>query len=101
MTDEEEIELMCQFSNMFNGGIWYDCGRGGKLTYSPKLKEGEREKTFDASFLEEDEVTDLMQKSIKDGINYLFEKVKDFEYIITYDDGYRPVVVFLKQCKKR
>ena len=85
MTNEEEIELMCQFSNMFNGGIWYDCGRGGKLTYSPKLKEGEREKTFDASFLEEDEVTDLMQKSIKDGINYLFEKVRDHEYIPYYD----------------
>ena len=102
MTNEEEIELMYQFGDMFNGGIWYDCGRGGELTYSIKDKEDvTKERFFDASFLEESEVTALMEKSVKDGINYLFEKVKDFEYIITYEDGYRPVVVFLKQCKKR
>ena len=86
MTNEEEIELLHQFCDMFNGGIWYDCGRGGELTYSIKDKEDvTKERFFDASFLEEDEVTDLMQKSIKDGINYLFEKVKDHEYTIEYN----------------
>jgi hypothetical protein len=53
------------------------------------------------SHLTEEEVNDLIEKSVKDGVDYLYEKVKDFEYIITYEDGYRPVVVFLKQCKKR
>ena len=86
MTNEEEIKLMCQFSNMFNGGIWYDCGRGGKLTYSIKDKEDvTKERFFDASFLEESEVTALMEKSVEDGVNYIFEKVRDHEYIPYYD----------------
>ena len=85
MTNEEKLELMYQFDDIFHGGTWYDCGRGGKRTYSPDAEIGGRIKTFDASFLEEDEVTDLMQKSIKDGINYLFEKVKDHEYTIEYN----------------
>ena len=85
MTNEEKLELMYQFDDIFHGGTWYDCGRGGKRTYSPDAEIGDRIKTFDASFLEEDEVTDLMQKSIKDGINYLFEKVKDHEYTIEYN----------------
>lgn len=102
MTDEEENEVMYRFYDMFNGGLWRDCGRNGELTYSIRDKEDvTKERCFDASFLEESEVTALMEKSVKDGVNYLFEKVKDFEYIITYEDGYRPVVVFLKQCKKR
>lgn len=102
MTNEEEFELMCQFSNMFNGGLWYDCGRNGELTYSISNKEDvTKERNFDASFLEEDEVTDLMQKSVKDGVNYLFEKVKDFEYTMIYEDSGRPVTVYLKQGEKK
>lgn len=86
MTNEEEIELMYRFCDMFNGGIWYDCGRGGKLTYSIKDKEDvTKERCFDASFLEESEVTALMEKSVKDGVNYLFEKVRDHEYIPYYE----------------
>ena len=86
MTNEEEIELMYQFGDMFNGGIWYDCGRGGELTYSIKDKEDiTKERYFDASFLEESEAIALMKKSVKDGVNYLFEKVKDHEYIPYYE----------------
>ena len=86
MTNEEEIELLHQFCDMFNGGIWYDCGRGGKLTYSIKDKEDvTKERCFDASFLEESEAIALMEKSVKDGVNYLFEKVKDHEYIPYYE----------------
>ncbi len=102
MTDEEENEVMYRFYDMFNGGLWRDCGRGGELTYSIRDKEDvTKERCFDASFLDVKEAIALMEKSIKDGINYLFEKVKDFEYIITYENGYKPIVVFLKQCKKR
>ena len=31
-------------------------------------------------FLTDGEVKKLMEKSLKDGVNYLYEKVKDYEY---------------------
>jgi|GEM_PF-1404889 len=100
MTEREKTKLMYQFYELFHGGLWYDCGRGGKLTYSPEVEDKTKQQCFDASFLEEDEIIVLMEKSIKDGVNHLFEKVKDFEYTIFYEDGYKPIMVFLKQSKK-
>ena len=86
MTDEEENEVMYRFYDMFNGGLWRDCGRNGELTYSIRDKEDvTKERCFDASFLDVKEAIALMQKSIKDGVNYLFEKVRDHEYIPYYD----------------
>ena len=83
---EKKIEIMGQFSELFCGGLWYDCGRGGKLTYSIKDKEDiTKKRYFDASFLEESEAIALMETSIKDGVNYLYEKVKDYEYIPYYE----------------
>lgn len=77
---------MGQFSELFCGGLWYDCGRGGKLTYSIKDKKDiTKKRCFDDSFLSEKEVIALMEKSLKDGINHLFEKVKDHEYIPYYE----------------
>ena len=85
MTEQEKTELMYQFDEIFHGGTWLDCGRGGKRTYSPDHEIGTKIKTFDASFLSEEEVIALMEKSIKDGVNHLFEKVKDHEYIPCYE----------------
>ena len=82
---DEETKIMRQFSELFHGGLWYDCGRGGKLTYSPKVEDITKKRCFDASFLEESEAIALMEKSIKDGVNYLYEKVKDYEYIPYYE----------------
>jgi len=83
---DEETKIMGQFSELFCGGLWYDCGRGGKLTYSIKDKEDiTKKRCFDASFLEESEAIALMETSIKDGVNYLYEKVKDYEYIPYYE----------------
>ena len=79
---EKKIEIMGQFSELFRGGLQYDCGRGGKRTYSPDHEIGAKIKTFDASFLSEEEVIALMEKSLKDGINHLFEKVKDYRIIL-------------------
>lgn len=100
MTEQEKTKLMYQFDEIFHGGTWFDCGRGGMRTYSPDHEIGAKIKTFDASFLSEDEVIALMEKSLKDGVNHLFERVKDYEYTIVYEDGYKPIVVFLKQSKK-
>ena len=83
---DEETKMMGEFSELFHGGLWYDCGRGGKLTYSIKDKEDiTKERCFDASFLEESEAISLMEKSVNDGVNHLFEKVKDHEYIPYYE----------------
>lgn len=80
------MEITGQFFEMFHSTIWYDCGRGGELTYSIKDKEDiTKERYFDASFLEESEAIALMEKSVKDGVNYLFEKVRDHEYIPYYE----------------
>ncbi len=85
MTEREKTKLMYQFDEIFHGGTWFDCGRGGKRTYSPDHEIGSKIKTFDDSFLSEKEVIALMEKSLKDGINHLFEKVKDHEYIPYYE----------------
>ena len=81
----EETKIMGQFYELFHGGLWYDCGRGGKLTYSPEVEDKTKQQCFDASFLEESEAIALMETSIKDGVNYLYEKVKDYEYIPYYE----------------
>ena len=85
MTEREKTKLMYQFDEIFHGGTWFDCGRGGRRTYSPDHEIGTKIKTFDASFLSEEEVITLMEKSLKDGVNYLYEKVKDHEYIPYYE----------------
>lgn len=86
MSNAEELEVMYRFSDMFNGGLWYDCTRNGELTYSIKNKEDvTKERFFDASFLDVKEAIALMEKSVKDGVNYLFEKVKDHEYTFEYN----------------
>ena len=82
---DEETKIMGQFYELFHGGLWYDCGRGGKLTYSPEVEDKTKQQCFDASFLSEEEVITLIEKSLKDGINHLFEKVKDHEHIPYYE----------------
>ena len=47
--------------------------------------ENEPNRDFDIGFLSKKEIDKLLEKSEKEGINYLYEKVKDHEYKPYYD----------------
>lgn len=75
-TEEKELEIRNKFSTEFYGVACRDI-ESGMLFYA----DADDATTYVVDFLTDDEVVELMEKSLKDGVNYLYEKVKDFEYI--------------------
>ena len=53
----------------------------GEMPYVEK----EANRDFDIGFLSKKEIDELLEKSEKEGINYLYEKVKEHEYSPYYD----------------
>ena len=74
-TFEKEKEIRVKFSTMFYGVASKE-GKAGIHEYV----DADSGETFNIDFLSEYDVTELMEKSLKDGVNYLLEKVKDYEY---------------------
>lgn len=74
-TIEKVKEIENKFSTEFYG-IAYRDSDSGMLIYI----DADDATTYMVDFLTDDEVTELMEKSLKDGVNYLYEKVKDYEY---------------------
>ena len=68
-------EIENKFSTEFYG-IAYRDSDSDMLIYI----DADDATTYMVDFLTDDEVTKLMEKSLKDGVNYLYEKVKDYEY---------------------
>ena len=68
-------EIENKFSTEFYGIAYRDFD-SGMLIYI----DADDATTYMVDFLTDDEVTKLMEKSLKDGVNYLYEKVKDYEY---------------------
>ena len=79
-TIEKVKEIENKFSTEFYG-IAYRNSDNGMLVYI----DADTATTYMVDFLTDDEVKKLMEKSLKDGINHLFEKVKDHEYIPYYE----------------
>ena len=79
-TIEKEKEIENKFSTEFYG-IAYRDSDNGMLVYI----DADDATSYVVDFLTDNEVTKLMEKSLKDGVNYLYEKVKDYEYIPYYE----------------
>ena len=68
------------------GMLMYDFCNGCRLSYHCKTLEEKGEHCcFDVSFLTEEEVDKLLEKSEKDNIDYLYKAVKDHPYYIDPD----------------
>lgn len=68
-------EIENKFSTKFYGVACRDVD-SGMLFYA----DADNATSYVVDFLTDDEVVELMEKSLKDGVNYLYEKVKDYEY---------------------
>ena len=79
-TIEKEKEIENKFSTEFYGIAYRDVD-SGMLVYI----DADDATSYVVDFLTDNEVTKLMEKSLKDGVNYLYEKVKDHEYIPYYE----------------
>ena|GEM_PF-1380987 len=69
-------QLEIDFEKKFNASV-YISFLGEGFLYSPKK---ENEPSYELFSLTQEEINTLMEKSIKDGINYLFEKCKNHPY---------------------
>lgn len=78
--EEKELEIRSKFSTEFYGVACRDFNTG-MLFYA----DADTATTYMVDFLTDDEVVALMEKSLEDGINYLYERVKDHEYNPYYD----------------
>ena len=65
----------------FGRWFYFAVSLDGELPYAKK----EANSDFDIGFLSKKEIEELLVKSEKEGINYLYEKVKDHEYKPYYD----------------
>ena len=74
-TFEKEKKIRILFSTTFYGVASRE-GSSGIHEYV----DADSGQVFNIDFLSDDDVTELMEKSLKDGVDYLFEKVKDYEY---------------------
>lgn len=75
-TEEKELEIRNKFSTEFYGVACRDID-SGMLLYA----DADDGTVYIVDFLSDDEVVELMEKSLKDGLNHLYEKVKDYECI--------------------
>ena len=65
-----------EYEKMFNCNLGYWLLNGGRPTYSNE------EASYDMYHLTEKQINDLIEKSVNAGVNYLFEKVKDYKIIL-------------------
>ena len=65
-----------EYEKMFNCNLGYWLLNGGRPTYSNE------EASYDMYHLTEKQINDLIEKSVNDGVNHLFEKVKDYRIIL-------------------
>lgn len=73
----EELRKKHKYQEMFNCNIgFWILNMGGNLTY------GDGKDSYDMSHLTEEEVNELIEKSVEDKVNYIFEKVKDHKIIL-------------------
>ena len=70
--EEKELEIRSKFSTEFYGVACRDSD-SGMLFYA----DADYGTMYMVDFLTDDEVVALMEKSLEDGINYLYEKCKD------------------------
>ncbi len=60
----------------------FNCYLGNWMLYSGKLTYGDDNASYDMSHLTDREINDLIEKSVEDKVNYIFEKVKDHKIIL-------------------
>ena len=70
--------IITKYRQMFNGVVGYLYSAGTHVYTDYTTNKG-----FDISFLGESEVMDIMQKSIEDGVNYLYKIAQGHEYNFT------------------
>ena len=76
-TIEKEKEIRVKFSTTFYGVASRE-GEQGIHTYV----DADSGEEFNIDFLTEDEVTELMDLSLKDGVNYLLQKIENTKYFL-------------------
>lgn len=74
-SEEEECKIRNNFSIEFYGVACRD-DKSGMLFYA----DADNGTMYAVDFLTDEQVIALMEKSLKDGVNYLYEKAKDYEY---------------------
>ena len=87
-TEEEYIKL-------FEANVWVSEFNNYKFVYN-KLSDPYNVE-YDLSFLSEKKVLSLMKKSIKDGVDYIFEACKDKKKIIPDEEFEKYYHVKLKK----
>lgn len=78
----EEGKIITEFKSRFHGSILYSYFNGGAVY----ILNGDDSIQYDLSFLKRDEDFELMKKSIKDGVDYVFEACKDKKKIIVTEE---------------
>ena len=76
-TFKKEKEIRVKFSTMFYGVASKE-GKAGIHEYV----DADSGETFNIDFLSEDDVTELMEKSLKDGFNYLLQKIENTKHFL-------------------
>lgn len=76
-TIEKEKEIRIKFSTTFYGVASRE-GEQGIHTYV----DADSGEEFNIDFLSEDEVTKIMDESLKDGFNYLLQKIENTKYFL-------------------
>ena len=76
-TIEKVKEIENKFSTEFYGIVYRDFNNG-MLVYI----DADTATTYMVDFLTDDEVKKLIEKSLKDGVNYLYEKVKNHPVVL-------------------
>lgn len=74
------FDISNKFSEKF--GRVFIWGHGTGFFYEKDIKEDE---AFDLNFLKDEDIIDLMEKSIKDNVDYLYEKVKNHPVVLKPD----------------
>ena len=74
------FDISNKFSEKF--GRVFIWGHGTGFFYEKDITEDE---AFDLNFLKDEDIIDLMEKSIKDNVDYLYEKVKNHPVVLKPD----------------
>lgn len=79
-----DYDVFFDISDKFNEkfGRVFIWGHGTGFFYETRNKNDE---AFDLSFLSDKDIVELMKKSVKDNIDYLYEKVKNHPLVLDPD----------------
>lgn len=80
MNSEVVTKAERKYMKLFEANVWVSEFNNYKFVYN-KLSDPYNVE-YDLSFLSEKEILSLMKKSIKDGVDYVFEACKDKKKII-------------------